>query len=96
MAAMSRLFARLALIAMLVLSQALYAGHSFVHSDGDQPTCQVCLQASGGSAAAVCTVTIGPTPIYFSLPPLSHREAATISSFTNPHPARAPPTFLPA
>jgi len=92
---MSRLLARLALIAALVLSQALYAGHSVTHSDGDRSSCQVCLQASGGSTAAVCTTFVAPTAIRISLPPPSYHGAAGVSAFTNPHPARAPPAFSP-
>jgi len=93
---MSRLFARLALIAALVLSQALFAGHSVAHSDGDQSGCPICVQASGGSAAAVDASTSLPNPDYFSLPAPADREAAATPSFTNPHRARAPPAFFPA
>jgi len=93
---MSRLFARLALIAALVLSQAIYAGHSVAHSDGDQSGCPICVQASAGSAAAVDAGNSLPGPIYIALPAPAQREAAAAPSFTNPHPARAPPAFSPA
>ena len=95
MAAMSRFVARFALVAALVLSQTLYAGHSVVHSDGDRSACQVCLQASSGSAAVVCTGAAMPLRAYAPLPPPGYHSAAVVPVFTNPHPPRAPPAFFP-
>lgn len=96
MTAMSRFLARVFLVAALVLSQALYAGHSVVHSDGDRSGCQVCLQASSGSAVAVCAGAGLPHPLCAFLPPPGYYSAAAIPVFTNPHPPRAPPVFFPA
>ncbi len=82
--------ARLFLIAALVFSQTLYAGHSLLHDNGSQRDCQICLQAAPGaglpcSEAAVQPIDRqpqhAPDPVCAGL--ASHHGIS--------HPTRAPP-----
>lgn len=90
---MSLWLARFSLLAALVLSQALYAGHGVTHAYGDQVDCEICLQASSGSAALTCSeipplVTVGPAVV-------DSGTAVPVASktFLNPYPPRAPPIY---
>jgi hypothetical protein len=87
--------ARIVLIAALVFSQTLYAGHTMLHSDNSQMDCQLCLHASPGEAALACGELV-PAVSLPSLPPGCSYVAPVISStFPNSHPSRAPPfSFL--
>jgi hypothetical protein len=85
--------ARLALIAVLVFSQALYAGHSVVHDAGSQTDCQICLQTSA-SGAALTSGSIDPAvPVYTPARTDSYVAPAAPTHFTLSHPSRAPPLF---
>ena len=83
--------ARIALIAALVFSQTLYAGHTMLHSDSSPMDCQVCLHASPGDAALPCgeldPAVSTPSPLRRCgyIPPV---VASTLQSC---HPSRAPP-----
>ena len=46
--------ARIALIAALVFSQTLYAGHTMLHNDSGQMDCQICLRASPVGVVLPC------------------------------------------
>jgi hypothetical protein len=94
MVAMSHWLSRFLLLAALVFSQALYAGHGVVHSNGEQADCHICLQASSGGAALVCDAVALPLPVYapldVSVCPVSVSAA---SPFPTSHPTRAPPLY---
>jgi len=83
--------ARIALIAALVFSQTLYAGHTMLHSDSSQMDCQVCLHASPGDAALPCG-ELDPA-VSTPSPPRScgHVTPVSASTFQSSHPSRAPP-----
>ena len=91
---MSRsLLTSFALIAALVLSQAVYADHSLSHRSSSQGDCQVCLQASAAGAALPCTVQ-GPVP---ALLVETGRVPATLcatarSVYLHSQQSRAPPS----
>ena len=90
---MSLWLARFSLLAALVLSQALYAGHGVSHSYGDQVDCGICLQASSGSAALTSgeiqpLITVGPTVVE-----RGSAVSAASKTFLNPYPPRAPPIY---
>jgi hypothetical protein len=90
---MSLWIKRFSLLAVLVLSQALYAGHAVSHISGDQADCQICLQASSGGAALVSTEFEPLLPFHGAPPAVSRFTPAAIVSFPNSHPTRAPPFF---
>ena len=90
---MSLWLARFSLLAALVLSQALYAGHGVSHTYGDQGDCGICLQASSGSAALTCSeihplIAVGPTVMESG-----SAVPAASKTFPNPYPPRAPPIY---
>lgn len=90
---MSSWLARFSLLAALVLSQALYAGHSISHAYGDRADCEICLQASSGSAALTCSeipplVTVAPTVVESGV-----AIPAASKTYPNLYPPRAPPTY---
>jgi hypothetical protein len=90
---MSHWLTRFLLVAALVFSQALYAGHGLYHVNGDQTHCQICLQASSGGAALLSS-TDGPLcPVLTAAPVFCHVIPVTPVPFTKSHLARAPPTF---
>ena len=82
---------RLVLIALLVFSQALYAGHSVKHDSGNQADCQMCLQTSTSGAALPCSgiepVAQAPVPTV----PDHYVAPAALAHFTLAHPSRGPP-----
>jgi len=83
--------ARIALLAALVFSQALYAGHALQHGNDQQADCQVCLQASTGHGALPCqppTPAINAAP---SGPMLQVVEPGYRTTLSVSHPSRAPP-----
>ena len=83
--------ARLALIAALVFSQALYAGHSVSHSDNNGADCKICLQAS--SSVAISPDAIQPAiPAYQSIANRDYASPTVLFRFPNQHPSRAPPS----
>lgn len=84
--------ARLALIAILVFSQAVYAGHSVKHDSGNQPECQICLLTSASSAALPCSY-FAPTDLQAHLPDHcdNYLAPAIPTCFSLSHPSRAPP-----
>jgi len=83
--------ARIVLIAALVFSQTLYAGHVVLHNDSSQMDCQTCLHASPGGAALPCG-ELQPAIATLSRPRRCGYIAPVISStFQNSHPSRAPP-----
>jgi hypothetical protein len=84
--------ARLALIAALVFSQALYAGHSVNHDAGSQPDCMICLQ-SANSAAVTCDGIQPTVDVYGPVCPESHIALVLPAYFPLNHPSRAPPQF---
>ncbi|MDH5173546.1 MAG: hypothetical protein OEW92_14085 [Gammaproteobacteria bacterium] len=86
--------ARLALIAILVFSQALYAGHSVKHDSGNQPDCRICLQTSA-SGAALPSADFAPAGPQAHLPVCGNYYLAPAipAFFTLAHPSRAPPSF---
>ncbi|MEZ5571485.1 MAG: hypothetical protein R3E64_05620 [Halioglobus sp.] len=90
---MSHWITRLLLVAALVLSQALFAGHSLAHANGDQPHCQICLQASS-SGAALTSAEFGPllTPCTAE-PAFTQCTPVTLLVISTDHPARAPPSI---
>jgi len=74
------------------MSQAFFAGHSLAHANGDQPDCQICLQASGGSAA-LTTVDSGPLmPVCTAQPCFRPVVSVPLPVLANAHPVRAPPS----
>ena len=87
------LSARLALIAALVLSQAIVAGHDLQHDSSNQPECQTCLQTSAGSVALLCSGIHPPATVYDQVLHDSHAVPVTTVFFTLPPPSRAPPLF---
>jgi hypothetical protein len=90
---MSRWLKRFSLLALLVLSQALYAGHAAYHLSGEQVDCQICLQASSGGAALVSAES-GPVPAVCAAPAVECRTLPTATVlFPTSHPTRAPPYF---
>jgi hypothetical protein len=88
---MLRWLTRFSLIAALVLSQALYAGHSISHVNGDQVDCHICLQASSGGAALVSGEIGPPVSIHAAPPVCSRLLPVAITTLPNSHPTRAPP-----
>ena len=83
--------ARIALLAALVFSQALYAGHALQHGNDQQADCQVCLQASTSHGALPCQP---PTPDIADAPgePIQYVvESGFHSTLSCSHPSRAPP-----
>ncbi len=85
---------RLCLLAALLFSQAVYAGHAVAHDNGNQLDCQLCLHTSTGTAALPHTEV---TPTFF-VPPYfvsftQHTTVHTASTFQKSHPGRAPPFF---
>jgi hypothetical protein len=89
---MLRWLTRFSLLAVLVLSQALYAGHSVSHLNGDHPSCDICLQASSAGAALVSTDSAPPLPTC-AVPTLAcHTLSAASATFPDSDPARAPPS----
>ena len=87
------MLARYALVAALVFSQALYAGHGISHDAGSQSDCQICLQASN-SGAAPPAGGINAFIDSYALPRIKPGFTAHYSySFPNSNPSRAPPSF---
>jgi hypothetical protein len=86
--------ARIALIAALVFSQTLYAGHAFMHDNGSLADCQACVQASAGLAGVPGSET-GPVSVARSSVTAADSIAAAVSStFPHSQPSRAPPSHL--
>ncbi|MEZ5503851.1 MAG: hypothetical protein R3E50_14765 [Halioglobus sp.] len=86
---------RLALVAALVFSQALFAGHGVVHANGEPADCQICLQACSGGAALPSS-EVGPVLTAYAPRLTDSRPLPTATrSLPASHPARAPP-FLTA
>jgi hypothetical protein len=83
--------ARLALIAILVFSQALYAGHSVKHEAGNQAGCDICLQTSAGGAALPCSGIEPTLQVHAPVRPANYVAPAAPVRFTLAHPSRAPP-----
>ena len=90
---MSRWLKRFSLLAVLVLSQALYAGHAAYHVSGEQVDCQICLQASSGGAALVSTDSRPALAVCAAAAVSCHTLPTSTSSFPATHPARAPPSY---
>jgi hypothetical protein len=83
--------ARIVLIAALVFSQTLYAGHTMLHNDNSQMDCQLCLHTSPGGAA-LPSGELQPVTARPSQPRICGYDApVTSSTFQNSHPSRAPP-----
>jgi len=90
---MSRsLLTSFALIAVLVLSQAVYADHSLSHRSSSQGDCQVCLQASAAAAALPCAVQglVQPLPVETGRI-VASRCGPARSVFLHSQQSRAPP-----
>ncbi|HEY6130497.1 MAG TPA: hypothetical protein VIV27_00685 [Halioglobus sp.] len=90
---MSLWLARFALVAALVLSQTLYAGHGVVHNNGDKVDCQICLQASTGSAVLAGTEVQPLIAIDTTIRDSGTTVPAAASTLPNSHPTRAPPLY---
>jgi hypothetical protein len=90
---MSHWLKRFSLLAVLVLSQALYAGHATSHISGDRVDCQICLQASGGSAVLVSGESRLLMPVCAAPAVSCHTLPAATASFPTSHPTRAPPSY---
>lgn len=89
---MSHWITRLVLVAALVISQALFAGHSLAHANGDAPDCQICMQASNG-VAALSSAEHGPLAVACTAEPgARHANIVYPSVCPNTHPPRAPPS----
>ena len=82
--------ARLALIAVLVLFQAVYAGHSVQHDSGVQPECNICLQTSAGAAVLPGRAIAVALP-----PPALDRPAALVAPAAPACPTLFPPSRAP-
>ena len=85
---------RVCLIAVLLFSQAIYAGHAMAHDGGNQLDCQLCLHTSTGTAAlpraemtASFPIRCGPTLF------TQYTTVLIVSAFPKSHPSRAPPFF---
>ncbi len=83
--------ARIVLIAALVFSQTLYAGHTMLHNDSSQMDCQVCLHASPVGAALPCDELDSVVAPPSLLPDCGYIAPVISSTFQNSHPTRAPP-----
>ncbi len=86
-----RILARFALLAALVFTQALYAGHAWQHDTDQQADCQICMQASAGMGGLPCesagpAISAIPTR---SVPAVAEPGHGSTLSFS--HPSRAPP-----
>ena len=82
--------ARLFLIAALVFSQTLYAGHSLLHDKDSQADCQICLQAAPGAALPCNETASQPVDRHSQHAP--DLVCASVSSHHGiAHPTRAPP-----
>lgn len=82
---------RLALIAVLVFAQALYAGHSVVHDSGGSSDCQICLQTSVGGAALPTSGFANDIPVYVPIRPECYTAPVAPAFLTFSHQSRAPP-----
>jgi len=80
----------LLLVAALVFSQALYAGHGVQHDRNTLPHCQICLQASG-CAALACGSSTAEIATYPHARPQRHHLPVALAAHPNAHPSRAPP-----
>lgn len=90
---MSHWITRLVLVAALVISQALFAGHSLAHANGDAPDCQICMQATNG-VAALDSAERGPLVVACTTQPdASRANPVFLPVIANTHPARAPPSI---
>jgi len=80
----------LALVAALVFSQALYAGHSVSHDKGGRADCQICLQASSSVAISPDAIQL-VIPSYHPPANRSYRSPVAPVRSPNQHLSRAPP-----
>jgi hypothetical protein len=83
--------ARLALVAALVFSQALYAGHSVSHDDSGSAACKICLQASSSVAISPDAIRLA-TPTFHSLSTRDYANAVVLYRLPSRHRSRAPPS----
>jgi hypothetical protein len=90
---MSHWITRLVLVAALVISQALFAGHSLAHTNGDAPDCQICLQATNGVAALHSAERAPLASTGTNQPDFRRANPVLLAAFNNAHPSRAPPAF---
>ena len=83
---------RICLLAVLVISQAVYAGHAVAHEDGSQQNCQICLHSSAGALSLPSKETSLSFPVVLSWVHSGKPTTdCTVSIFSHSHPSRAPP-----